>query len=166
MVETCFEISVKELMAGDSEFETALKNNDADNTERIAKEKLLAKPKYYFSLESLRQAYQTSNGLVDFLRKAGGYIEKLPDKYDRMNQGFEEFKLVYSSAPYEKLNYFENIYQCYLTSPEYRLAIAKGNLGVLDDQTFGGNVPIGQVNRAEVKKVVDYIKESKIACVN
>ena len=66
----------------------------------------------------------------------------------------------------EKLNYFENIYQCYLTSPDYRTNLEKGNLGVLDDQTFGGNVPIGRVNRDEVEKVVDYIKESKIAYVN
>ena len=161
-----FEQSVKDLMGTDKEFESALVNNNVDETERIAKEKLLEKPKYYFSLESLRKAYQTSNGLADFLRKAAGRISKLPDKFDRMNQGFEEFKLVYSSTPYEKLNYFENIYQCYLTSLDYRHALEKGNLNVLDDQTFGGNVPIGRVNRDEVEKVVDYIKESKISYVN
>ena len=161
-----FEQSVQELISADQEFKSALVGNDLDETERIAKEKLLEKPNYYFSLESLRKAYQTSNGLVDFLRKAGGYIERLPDKYDQMNQGFEEFKLIYSNTPYEKLNYFENIYQCYLTSPDYRLAIEKGNLGVLDDQTLGGIVPIGKVNLNEVKKVVNYIKESHIAYVN
>ena len=78
-----FEQSVKDLMGTDKEFESALENNDVDETERIAKEKLLEKPKYYFSLESLRKAYQTSNGLADFLRKAAGVIERLPDKYDR-----------------------------------------------------------------------------------
>ena len=97
-----FEQSVKDLMGTDKEFESALVNNNVDETERIAKEKLLEKPKYYFSLESLRKAYQTSNGLADFLRKAAGRISKLPDKYDRMNQGFEEFKLVYSSTPYRQ----------------------------------------------------------------
>ena len=161
-----FEQSVKELMGTDKEFESAIENNNIDETERIAKEKLLEKPKYYFSLESLRKAYQTSNGLVDFLRKAAGVIEQLPDKYDRMNQGFEEFKLVYSSTPYEKLNYFENIYQCYLTSSDYRHALEKGNLSVLDDQAFGGIVPIGKVNREEVENVVNYIKESNISYVN
>lgn len=161
-----FEQSVKDLMGTDKDFESALENNDVDETERIAKEKLLEKPKYYFSLESLRKAYQTSNGLADFLRKAAGVIERLPDKYDRMNQGFEEFKLVYSGTPYEKLNYFENIYQCYLTNPDYRHALEKGNLGVLDDQTFGGIVPVGRINRDEVEKVVSYIKESNIAYVN
>jgi len=161
-----FEQSVKDLMGTDKEFGSALENNDVDGTERIAKEKLLEKPKYYFSLESLRKAYQTSNGLADFLRKAAGVIERLPDKYDRMNQGFEEFKLVYSGTPYEKLNYFENIYQCFLTNPDYRHALEKGNLGVLDDQTFGGIVPVGRINRDEVEKVVSYIKESNIAYVN
>src|SRR3989344_2752407 len=161
-----FEQSVKDLMGADKEFESALENNDVDETERIAKEKLLEKPKYYFSLESLRKAYQTSNGLADFLRKAAGVIERLPDKYDRMNQGFEEFKLVYSGTPYEKLNYFENIYQCFLTNPDYRHALEKGNLGVLDDQTFGGIVPVGRINRDEVEKVVSYIKESNIDYVN
>jgi len=161
-----FEEAVKNLMSEDNEFQSALKNDDVDESERIAKEKLLEKPNYYFSLESLRKAYQTSNGLNDFLRKASGIISRLPDKYDRMNQGFSEFKLVYSDTPYEKLNYFENIYQCYLTSPDYRTNLEKGNMGVLDDQTFGGNVPIGRVNRDEVEKVVDYIKESKIAYVN
>jgi len=161
-----FEQSVKDLMGQDKDFESALENNDVDETERIAKEKLLEKPKYYFSLESLRKAYQTSNGLADFLRKAAGFIERLPDKYDRMNEGFEEFKLVYSGTPYEKLNYFENIYQCYLTNPDYRHALEKGNLSVLDDQTFGGIVPVGRINRDEVEKVVSYIKESNIAYVN
>ena len=81
-------------MSSDADFLDALKHDDVDTTEKIAQEKLLEKPKYYFSLESLRKAYQSSNGLADFLKKAAGLIEKLPDKYDRLNQGFEELKLV------------------------------------------------------------------------
>lgn len=161
-----FEASVKDLMQQDKAFKTALEKDDIDSTEEIAKEKLLERPKYYFSLESLQKAYQTSNNLIDFLRKAAGRIEKLPDKYDRLNQGFEEFKLTHANTPYDKLHFYENIYSCYLTSPEYRTAIESGNLTVLDDQTLGGNVPVGRITRGEIDEVVSHIKESNIAYVN
>lgn len=161
-----FETQVKDLVSTDEEFKEALKNDDIDTSERIANEKILEKPKYYFSLESLRKTYQSSNGLVDFLKKAAGFIEKLPNKYDRMNKGFTEFKVVYADTQYEKLNYYENIYQCYLTSPDYRNAIDQGKYNVLDDQTLGGNVPIGRVNKSEIENVVNYIKETNIAYVN
>jgi len=161
-----FEAQVKDLVSTDEEFKKALKNDDIDTSERIATEQILEKPKYYFSLESLRKSYQSTNGLVDFLKKAAGFIEKLPNKYDRMNKGFTEFKVVYADTQYEKLNYYENIYQCYLTSPDYRNAINQGRYSVLDDQTLGGNVPIGRVNKSEIETVVNYIKETNIAYVN
>jgi type I restriction enzyme R subunit len=161
-----FETQVKDLVLIDNEFKEALKNDDIDTSERIANEKILEKPKYYFSLESLRKTYQSSNGLVDFLKKAAGFIEKLPNKYDRMYNGFTEFKVVNADTPYEKLNYYENIYECYLTSPDYRNAIDQGRFGVLDDQTLGGNVPIGRINKNEIENVVNYIKETNIAYVN
>lgn len=161
-----FEAQVKDLVSSDEEFKKALKNDDIDTSERIATEKILEKPKYYFSLESLRKTYQSSNGLVDFLKKAAGFIEKLPNKFDRMNKGFTEFKVVYADTQYEKLNFYENIYQCYLTSPDYRNAINQGRYNVLDDQTLGGNVPIGRVNKNEIETVVNYIKETNIAYVN
>ncbi|MFH1392620.1 MAG: DEAD/DEAH box helicase family protein [bacterium] len=161
-----FEESVKDLIKIDPFFESAITKDDIEATEEIAQEKILEKPIYYFTLDSLRKAYQTGNALIDFLKKAAGLIPKLPNKYDRLNQGFEEFKLIYSDTPFEKLNYFQNIYECYLTSPDYRLALEKGNLAALDDQAFGGIVPVGRVNREEVEKVVNYIKESKIAYVN
>jgi hypothetical protein len=93
-------------------------------------------------------------------------IKKLPDKYDRLNQGFEEFKLIYPGTPYDKLNSLHNIYSCYLTSPEYRVSIEKGNLSVIDDQRLGGNVPIGRISREEIEMVIDYIKNSQISYVN
>lgn len=161
-----FEAQVKDLVLTDKEFKEALKNDDIDTSERIANEKILEKPKYYFSLESLRKTYQSSNGLVDFLKKAAGFIEKLPNKFDRMNKGFTEFKVVYADTQYERLNFYENIYQCYLTSPDYRNAIDQGRYNVLDDQTLGGNVPIGRVNKNEIETVVNYIKETNIAYVN
>lgn len=104
--------------------------------------------------------------MVDFLKKAAGFIEKLPNKYDRMNKGFSEFKVVYADTPYEKLNYYENIYQCYLTSPDYRNAVELGRYNVLDDQVLGGNVPIGRVTKSEIETIVNYIKETNIAYVN
>lgn len=161
-----FEAQVKNLVSEDEEFKYALKNDDIDTSERIATEKILEKPKYYFSLESLKKTYQSSNGLVDFLKKAAGFIDKLPNKYDRINKGFTEFKVVYADTQFEKLNYFENIYQCYLTSPDYRNAIDQGRYNVLDDQTLGGNVPIGKVAKSEIENVVNYIKEANIAYVN
>lgn len=161
-----FEEEVRTLLAKDNEFKAAIEKDDVDATEEIAKEKLLEKPVYYFSLESLQKAYQTSNNLIDFLRKAAGRIDKLPDKYDRLNQGFGEFKLTHQNTPFEKLNFFENIYSCYLTSPEYRAAIDRGNLNVLDDQTLGGNVPVGRITRNEIDEVIAHIKESNLAYVN
>lgn len=161
-----FEESVKELLQDDPAFKDALAKDDIDTTEEIAQEKLLDKPVYYFTLDSLRKAYQTTNSLIDFLKKAAGIIRKLPDKYDRLNQGFEEFKLIYPNTTYEKLNFFYNIYSCYLTSPEYRMAVDKGNLTVLDDQRYGGNVPIGYISRQEIDSVINYIKNSQIANVN
>lgn len=161
-----FEEQVKDLVSNDNEFKEALKNDDIDTSERIATEMILEKPKYYFSLESLRKTYQSTNGLVDFLKKAAGFIEKLPNKFDRMNKGFNEFKVVYADTPYEKLNYYENIYQCYLTSPDYRNAVEQGRYNVLDDQTLGGNVPIGRVTKSEIDTIVNYIKETNIAYVN
>lgn len=161
-----FEESVKKLMQEDPLFESALAKDDIDATEKIAHEKLLEKPIYYFSIDSLRKAYQSSSSLIDFLKKASGMITRLPDKYDRLNQGFEEFKLIYSDTPYDKLNSLHNIYSCYLTSPEYRVSIEKGNLSVLDDQRLGGNVPIGRISKEEIETVIDYIKNSQISYVN
>lgn len=161
-----FEESVKELIKEDRVFKEALTKDDIDTTEKIAQEKLLERPIYYFTLESLRKAYQATNSLIDFLKKAAGIIHKLPDRYDSLNQRFEEFKLVYPNTSYEKLNFFYNIYSCYLTSPEYRIAIDKGNLTVLDDQRLGGNVPPGRISRAEIDLVINYIRNSQVAYVN
>lgn len=161
-----FEESVLGLMKEEPEFDQAVHADDIDTAERIASEKLMDKPIYYFNLETLRKAYDALNPLFDFIKKGAGLISKLPDKYERMQKGFDEFKVLNSSLPYDKLINYNNIYSCYLTSPEYRFAIDNGDYTVINNQLYGANVPLNSINKQEIEKIINFIREERIQHVN
>ena len=161
-----FEESVLGLMKEEPEFNQAVHADDIDTAERIASEKLMDKPIYYFNLDTLRKAYDALNPLFDFIKKGAGLITKLPDKYDKMQSAFEQFKVLNSDLPYDKLINYNNIFSCYLTSPEYRFAIDNGNYSVLNNQLYGANVPLSSINKQEIDKIISFIRSERIQNVN
>ena len=71
-------------------------------------------------------------------------------------------RLAFSKVGHQKLDYFENILQCYETSSDYRHQMDKGNLSVLSDQTLGGIVPIDKVTKEDIQGLLGYIRTSKL----
>jgi hypothetical protein len=161
-----FELSVRELIESDTEFAKAVLGGDAEETERIAAEKILERPKYFFTLEALRKAYSSKNLLNEFIQKAAGVIENLPDKYAKLNSVFQNFLVINPSTSFEKTKYYQNIFQCYVADQEYRDALEGGNFAVLDDQTKGGNVPAGMLTRDDLDTVINYLRKTGLSVVN
>ncbi len=161
-----FEQSVRELVAADLAFKTAIEQDDEEAVERIAAEKILERPKYFFTLEALRKVYASENGLHDFIRRAAGVIEKLPDSYEKLNVLFRSYLVLNPETSYEKTRYIQNILQCFFASSHYRSGLESGNLAVLDDQTLGGNVPAGKIDRADLDSLLGFIKKSGFKFVN
>jgi hypothetical protein len=140
----------------------ALNNGDVETVENFLMENLLEKPKYYFSLNTLQKVYGTENTLIDFVKKAAGLVANLPSKYDKYDQSIRDMRLAFSKVGHQKLDYFENILQCYETSSDYRHQMDKGNLSVLSDQTLGGIVPIDKVTKEDIQGLLSYIRTSKL----
>lgn len=161
-----FENSVLSLIEQDPDFKAAVQAGDAEEIERIATEQILEKPKFFFTLETLRKVYESRNGLNDFVRKAAGAIDKLPDRYEKLNALFRSYLVINPNTSFEKTKYFQNIIQCFFTSSEYRTELEHGNLSVLDDQTKGGNVPAGKLDRADLDSLLAFIRKSGFQLVN
>ena len=157
-----FEGSITRLFNESSVLADALNNGDVETVENFLKENLLEKPKYYFSLSTLQKVYGTENTLIDFVKKAAGLVGHLPNKYDKYDQSIREMRLAFSKVGHQKLDFFENILQCYEGSSEYRDQIERGNFSVLSDQSLGGIVPIDKVTREDLKALMDYIHTSKL----
>ena len=158
-----FEESVKALINSNDLFANALYLNDIEESESIAEKFLLNKPDDYFSLDGLRKLYDKNASLIDFLKVAGGFMATFPDRFELLKKTFSEFKISHPKFGFEKLSYFENIFDCYFTNPVYRKSIIEGNLAVLDDQTLGGNVPISRVTKEDLIELLNYMRGIKIS---
>jgi type I restriction enzyme R subunit len=161
-----FERSVRDLIELDPVFKAAVQSGDSEEIERIATEQILEKPRFFFTLDALRRVYESRNGLNDFVRKAAGAIDKLPDRYEKLNALFRSYLVINPNTSYEKSKYFQNIIQCFFTSSDYRMELENGNLSVLDDQTKGGNVPAGKLDRADLDSLLAFIRKSSFPLVN
>lgn len=157
-----FEGSINRMFNESNVLADALNNGDVETVENFLMENLLEKPKYYFSLNTLQKVYGTENTLIDFVKKAAGLVASLPSKYDKYDQSIRDMRLAFSKVGHQKLDYFENILQCYETSSDYRHQMDKGNLSVLSDQTLGGIVPIDKVTKEDIQGLLGYIRTSKL----
>jgi hypothetical protein len=110
----------------------------------------------------LQKVYGTENTLIDFVKKAAGLVAHLPNKYDKYDQSIREMRLAFSKVGHQKLDFFENILQCYEGNSDYRDQLEKGNFSVLSDQSLGGIVPIDKVTKEDIKALMDYIHTSKL----
>jgi type I restriction enzyme R subunit len=157
-----FEESLGQLRKENPEFAAAIKEQDFAQAQSFVEEHILDRPEYYFTLESLRKAYNTDNDLVDYIKKALGIIKRLPTKYDRINEEFERLKLL-RPIEFNKLYTIREIFQNYLLNPEYRGRLDSGDYTVLTDTSLGGTISLGALSRSDILGVINYIKENQLA---
>ena len=156
-----FEESVTKFKQENSYFADAVNEQDFASAQSLVEEHILDKPEYYFTLESLRKAYNTDNNLVDFIKKALGLIKQLPTKYDRLDEEFQRLKLL-KPIDFNKLYMIKEIFQNYLLDSEYRGRLDSGDYAVLSDSAHGGTANLGLLSLDDISGVVNYIKENQL----
>lgn len=160
-----FEQELKTLKIKDSHFDRAIKESDFDTAQLLVEEKLLNRPEYFFTLESLRRAYAADNTLVDFIKKGLGVIDKLPSKYDRIDEEFQRLRLLKSTLPSNKLFAIKEIFTNYLADKDYRQRLESQDYSVIADPTVGGTLAFGDLEKQEIQMIVSYIKENNIQTI-
>lgn len=161
-----FENSVKNLLDIDPDFMKALRNNDFQKAEAMAHNLLMEKPDYFYSLNSLRQIYDSNSSLLDLIKFAGGIIKKLPNKFDVLVEAFKDFKVAHPNLAFRKMKFLENIFDCYFTNDTYRDNLNNGDLSVIDNQKLGGIVPIGELTASDLYEILNFMKGLKISNVH
>jgi len=119
-----FETTVKEAVKKDKQFKEAFKAGDYEQMEGYVKEKIFNKPEYFFTLEKIRQGYQTDRhlSLWEILDKIFGRISRFKTKDELAQEEFERFLVNSNIEPelyYEAREFFRN----YLIDEDFRAAI-------------------------------------------
>lgn len=157
-----FEEELKKLQKTNDQFSLAIRDRDFTLAQNIVEDNVLNKPKYFFTLDSLRHAYSSDNVLSDFIKKALGLIERLPTKYDRIDEEYQRLKVL-QPLPSNKLYAIKEVFTLYLADKEYRSRLDNNDGTVLSDPNLGATLKPGVLTTEEIGLIKSYIKSNHLS---
>jgi len=155
-----FENVVKDAAKKDEQFKEALEAGDYEQMEGYVKERIFNKPEDFFTLERIRQGYQSDRhlSLWEILDKIFGRIPRFKSKDELAQEEFEKFLVnsdVSSGVYYEAREFFRN----YLIDDNFRTAINQKRFN-----EYAGNPTMLEVfqklGKDQLVQIPEYIKDN------
>jgi len=155
-----FENVVKDAAKKDEQFKEALNEGDYEQMEAYVKEKIFNKPEDFFTLERIRQGYQSDRrlSLWEIMDKIFGRIPRFKSKDELAQEEFEKFLVNSDIKPelyYEAREFFRN----YLIDENFRTAINQKRFN-----EYAGNPTMLEVfqklGKDRLSQIPEYIKDN------
>ena len=155
-----FENVVKDAAKKDKQFKQALKEGDYEQMEVYVKEKIFNKPEDFFTLERIRQGYQSDRhlSLWEILDKIFGRIPRFKSKDELAQEEFEKFLVNSDIKPdvyYEAREFFRN----YLIDENFRVAVNQKRFN-----KYAGDPTMLEVfkklGKNRISQIPEYIKDN------
>jgi len=155
-----FENIVKDAVKKDKQFKEALEGGDYEQMEVYVKEKILNKPEDFFTLERIRQGYQSDRhlSLWEILDKIFGRISHFKSKDELAQEEFEKFLVNSDIKPeiyYEAREFFKN----YLIDENFRIMVNQKRFN-----EYAGNPTMLEVfqklGKDHIFQIPEYIKDN------
>jgi len=155
-----FESKVQDTYEQSPDFKEAVDSGNYNQMEQIVKEHLFNKPKEYFTMESIRNGYQSDRrlSLWEILDKIFGRIKRFKTKDDIAQEEFEKF-LVDMGVPPEMYYESKAFFTSYLIDERFRTAINQKEFS-----QFAANPMMMEVfhklGRERIDELSSYIKDN------
>jgi type I restriction enzyme, R subunit len=155
-----FENVIKDAAKKDEQFKEALDVGDYEQMEAFVKEKIFNKPEDFFTLERIRQGYQSDRrlSLWEILDKVFGRIPRFKSKDELAQEEFEKFLVNSDIKPelyYEAREFFRN----YLIDENFRTAVNQKRFN-----EYAGNPTMLEVfqklGKDRISQIPEYIKDN------
>jgi len=155
-----FENVVKNAAKKDEQFKEALDAGDYELMEAYVKERIFNKPEDFFTLERIRQGYQSDRrlSLWEILDKVFGHISRFKSKDELAQEEFDKFLVNSDVSPevyYEAREFFRN----YLIDEDFRIAVNKKRFN-----EYAGNPTMLDVfqklGKDRISQIPEYIKDN------
>ena len=155
-----FENVIKDAVKKDEQFKEALDAGDYEQMEAYVKEKIFNKPEDFFTLERVRQGYQSDRrlSLWEILDKVFGHITRFKSKDELAQEEFDKFLVNSDISPevyYEAREFFKN----YLIDEGFRIAVNQKRFN-----EYAGNPTMLDVfqklGKDRISQIPEYIKDN------
>jgi type I restriction enzyme R subunit len=155
-----FENVVRDAAKRDEQFKEAFETGDYEQMEGYVKEKIFNKPEDFFTLERIRQGYQSDRhlSLWEILDKIFGRIPRFKSKDELAQEEFEKFLVNSDVSPevyYEAREFFRN----YLIDENFRTAVNQKRFN-----EYAGNPAMLEVfqklGKNRISQIPEYIKDN------
>jgi len=155
-----FENVIKDAAKKDEQFKEALDAGDYEQMELYVKEKIFNKPEDFFTLERIRQGYQSDRrlSLWEILDKVFGRIPRFKSKDELAEEEFDKFLVNSDVSPklyYEAREFFRN----YLIDENFRTAVNQKRFN-----EYAGNPTMLEVfqklGKDRISQIPEYIKDN------
>jgi type I restriction enzyme, R subunit len=156
-----FENVVRDAAKKDDQFKEALKEGDYEQMEAYVKEKIFNKPEDFFTLERIRQGYQSDRHLPlwEILDKIFGRIPHFKSKDEIAQEEFEKYLVDSEVKPelyYEAREFFRN----YLIDENFRAVINQKRFNELAGDPTMTEVLQKLGKETYLTKIPEYIKDN------
>ena len=151
-----FETQVK----ADAAVDQLVQQGNLEGAARLVEERYFNKPEDYINLEKLRQAVNSDRlpSLREFIELIFGHIPYIKTKDELLNDEFDKFDS--RTLPKEKdFQNAKNFFKSYITDPEFRLHVDRGEFAVLNASHPNAEFLRG-LNIELRKRIISYIKEN------
>jgi type I restriction enzyme R subunit len=155
-----FESKVKETYAHTPEFQEAVDSGNYEEMERVVKELIFNKPEEYFTLEKIRQGYQTDRrlGLWEILDKVFGRIPRFQTRDEIAAAAFQSFLVDAGMAPelyYEAREFFTS----YLLDSDFRNTVDHRRFNEFAANPLMMQI-IHRLGPEHLQRITEYIKDN------
>jgi len=155
-----FENVIKDAAKKDEQFKGAFDAGDYEQMEGYVKEKIFNKPEDFFTLDRIRQGYQSDRhlSLWEILDKIFGRIPRFKSKDELVQEEFEKFLVNSDLNPevyYEAREFFRN----YLIDEDFRVVVNQKRFN-----EYAGNPTMLEVfqklGKDRISQIPEYIKDN------
>jgi type I restriction enzyme R subunit len=161
MFSKSFEDKTRESAIQSPEIAKAIEEDDWQKVEDFVKGHILNKPKEYWNLENLREAYGVNRrlSLKEILKKVFGKIDRFRTKEDIAEEYFERF-LSNDGADPTKVHELRNLFTAYLLYDEIRLWLNQNDYGGFATDPRLSIHDLKDLGQEQIQYTLNYIKDN------
>ncbi len=161
MFSRSFEEKTRETITQQPEMVKAVEEDEWEKVESFVKGHILNKPKEYWNLENLREAYGVNRRLTlrEILRKVFGKIDRFKTKEDIAGEYFERFLSMEGVDP-TKVHELRNLFTAYLLYEDIRMQLNANDFGGFATDARLNIHDLTILGQEQIRFTLNYIKDT------